>query len=127
MSLNDIFSDDSFLPTLMVIFVVIMIIAIPAGLAMGKKVNREVYGDSESADPITEKRVKIVSRRSTPHPANQAVMVNMATFEMENGTRVELAIKDAAVYGVIVEGDCGTLRYQGKRFISFVRNNVNET
>ena len=127
MSLNDIFNDDSFLPTLMVIFVAIMIIAIPAGIAMGKKANKEVYGDSESADPITEKTVKIVSRRSIPHPANQAVTVNMATFEMANGARVELAVKDAAIYGVMVEGDRGTLRYQGKRFISFVRSNVHES
>lgn len=70
--------------------------------------------------------IKKKTRRTTPHPLNQAVMINMVVFELANGSRVELAIKDPNTYGVMVEGDRGTLKYLGKKFVSFERGNSNE-
>ncbi|WP_054973719.1 DUF2500 domain-containing protein [Paenibacillus sp. A3] len=43
-----------------------------------------------------------------------------ATFEFENGERVELPLKGPQ-YGLMAEGDFGELTYQGTRFIDFVR------
>ncbi|MFB6366075.1 DUF2500 domain-containing protein [Paenibacillus elgii] len=43
-----------------------------------------------------------------------------ATFEFEDGGRVELPLKGPQ-YGLLVEGDFGELTYQGTRFIDFVR------
>lgn len=42
------------------------------------------------------------------------------TFELMNGERMELYIPKNEV-GMLVEGDKGTLSFQGTRFISFVR------
>ena len=42
------------------------------------------------------------------------------TFELPNGERMELLIPNNAV-GMLVEGDKGTLTFQGTRFINFVR------
>lgn len=42
------------------------------------------------------------------------------TFELTNGERMELLIPNNAV-GMLVEGDKGTLTFQGTRFINFVR------
>jgi hypothetical protein len=44
-----------------------------------------------------------------------------ATFESENGDRMELRVPDKE-YGMLVEGDMGSLTYQGTRYKSFVRD-----
>lgn len=42
------------------------------------------------------------------------------TFEMANGERMELKVPSNE-FGMLVEGDTGTLQFQGTRFISFER------
>lgn len=126
MSINDLLDSEVMIPAMLVIFVVIMIFAIPAGLAMGKKINNNIYGDDEYGATKEEKNAKIIARRATSHPLNQAVMINMVVFELANGSRIELAIKDPNTYGIMVEGDRGTLKYQGKKFVGFERGNNNE-
>ncbi len=42
------------------------------------------------------------------------------TFEMINGERMELQVPSGE-FGMMVEGDQGTLQFQGTRFISFTR------
>lgn len=127
MSVNDLLDSEILIPMMLVSFVVIMIVFVPIGLAIGKKTNNRIYGDDECGAAKEEKGAKIIARRTTPHPMNQAVMINMVVFELANGSRVELAIKDPKIYGVMVEGDCGTLKYQGKKFVSFERGSNNET
>ncbi len=127
MTVNDLLDSEVFIPAMLVIFVVVMIFAIPAGVAMSKKTNNEIYGDNECGTIKEERNAKIVARTITPHPINKEVMVNKIVFELENGSRVELAIKDPNNYGVMVEGDYGTLKYQGKKFIGFERGSTNET
>ena len=43
---------------------------------------------------------------------------HFVTFELENGGRVELGVKDSE-YGMLAEGDQGLLTYQGTRYIGF--------
>lgn len=43
-----------------------------------------------------------------------------ATFETENGDRIELLLPERE-YGVLFEGDFGLLTFQGTRFLSFAR------
>lgn len=43
------------------------------------------------------------------------------TFELEDGKRLEFHVK-GRVYGLLAEGDCGTLSYQGTRYLNFERN-----
>lgn len=125
MSINDLLATEIPFPVIL-IFIVIMMFAISTGIAMGKKVNKDIYGDDEHSATRVEKNVKIVARRTTPHPLNQALMINMVVFELADGNRVELAIKDINAYGIMVEGDCGTLKYQGKKFIDFERGDDGE-
>ena len=44
-----------------------------------------------------------------------------ATFEVESGSRMELAV-DGAEYGQLAQGDRGRLTFQGTRYMGFVRN-----
>jgi hypothetical protein len=43
-----------------------------------------------------------------------------ATFEVESGDRMELAV-GGRDYGLLVEGDSGRLTFQGTRFLGFER------
>ena len=43
-----------------------------------------------------------------------------ATFQVESGDRMEFHIPDRE-YGMLVEGDCGKLSFQGTRYKGFVR------
>ena len=126
MSINDVLDSDIVLPAMAIIFIVIMIIAIPAGISKSKKANESIYGDN-SDDVIKEERnAKIIAIRSNPHPLYTTIIINSVVFELVNGNRLELAIKDPNVFGVMVEGDIGILKYQGKKFIGFVRSNRSE-
>lgn len=43
------------------------------------------------------------------------------TFELENKQRLEFRLKSKD-YGLLAEGDIGTLTYQGTRYKGFTRN-----
>jgi len=42
------------------------------------------------------------------------------TFEVDSGDRMELCVPGPE-YGLLIEGDVGSLSFQGTRFLSFVR------
>lgn len=42
------------------------------------------------------------------------------TFEVESGDRMEYSV-NGSEYGMLVEGDCGTLKFQGTRYLGFTR------
>jgi len=42
------------------------------------------------------------------------------TFQVESGDRMELHVSGAD-YGVLIEGDCGKLTFQGTRYLGFDR------
>ena len=122
MSINDILNDDNFLLYCGVFFVVILIFAIPAGIAASKKTNKSIYGDEKSGDTTQYANATVVARRTSPHPLSPTVTLYLVVFEMTNGNRIELAIKDPAVYGTMVEGVSGVLLYRGKQFVRFKRS-----
>ncbi len=129
MSINDLLDSEWFLISILVAIGIGMLVAIPgiySGLSVAKETNNNIYGDDEYGEIKAERNAKIIARRTTPHPLNQAVMIYMVVFELANGSRVELAIKDPNTYGIMVEGDCGTLKYQGKKFVGFERGSNNE-
>ena len=66
---------------------------------------------------LIEEEALVVSKRS------QFIKVTSyyITFQLSNGERKEFSVS-AKNYGLIAEGDNGTLKYQGTRFVSFIRN-----
>ena len=42
------------------------------------------------------------------------------TFQVESGDRMELCVPGRE-YGILAEGDCGRLQFQGNRYLSFDR------
>ncbi|MBQ8909764.1 MAG: DUF2500 domain-containing protein [Oscillospiraceae bacterium] len=125
MSINDLLDSEWFLIIVLVGIGIGMLVAIPgmyAGISAGKQTTRNIYGDDEYGPILEDRNAKIIARRTTPHPLNQALMVNRVVFELADGNRMEFAIRDLNTYAIMVEGDRGTLRYQGKKFISFERD-----
>lgn len=80
--------------------------------------------------PIVPVNAKIVAKRYnvSHHDHNDANNMHhtssstwyYATFEMSNGERMELQVPPGE-FGMLAEGDEGTLQFQGTRFISFTR------
>lgn len=73
---------------------------------------------------------KVVSKRTSVshghhHGANGHMHTTSstwyyATFEVESGDRMELALSGSE-YGMLAEGDSGKLTFQGTRYLSFER------
>ncbi len=126
MSINDLLNDEEFLECILVTLSLAILIAcaigIPFGTKLAKNANKAIYGDGEIYAERRETSVKVLSKRTSPHPNAPSIMVYWVTFELTNGSRLELALKDSSKYGLIVEGDMGTLRYAGKQFIDFERS-----
>ncbi|MBQ5335398.1 MAG: DUF2500 domain-containing protein [Oscillospiraceae bacterium] len=62
---------------------------------------------------------RVVSRR-TDTWGDHATTSYYATFEVESGDRIELSMSGTE-YGMLAEGDSGTLTFKGTDFISFTR------
>lgn len=80
--------------------------------------------------PIIPVEAKIVTKRYNVSHRNHHHSNNMhhhssstsyyVTFEMSNGERMELMVPSYE-FGMMVEGDNGTLQFQGTKFVSFIR------
>ena len=78
---------------------------------------------------ITAKKMKVSGHGGTMM-ANRVSAMNtihsstytdyFVTFELENGKRMELGVKDAD-FGMLAEGDQGRLSWQGTRYLGFER------
>ena len=112
---------------LIVVFAVLLIGAIGRGLYVWVRNNR---APQETADArITSKRMKVsghggtmmtnrISAMNTIHSSTRTQY--FVTFELENGKRLELGVKDPE-YGMLAEGDRGRLSWQGTRYLGFDR------
>lgn len=94
----------------------------------GTIIYRTIHVAKDKKKPIIPVRAKVVSKRTQLHGGNNmhhdmhthAHTYYYATFEFENGERMELAIPSHHI-GYIVEGDTGILSFQGNLFVKFDR------
>lgn len=93
---------------------------------IAKSIKQNMYNNKQ---PIIPVQAKIVTKRTDVSHHHHGTSDNMhhssstwyyATFEMNNGERMELQVPSRE-FGMLVEGDEGTLEFQGTRFISFTR------
>lgn len=90
-----------------------------------KGIKQNMYNNKQ---PIIPVEAKVVTKRqdvSHHHHGSDNMHHSShtwyyATFELANGERMELQVPDRE-FGMLVEGDEGTLQFQGTRFISFIR------
>jgi len=127
MSINDLLASESLIPTMMVIFILILIIALPTGIVMGKKANKEIFGEQsveEAVNSAISKKATLVSKSVTPHPLSPTVSVYKMVFEYEDElsakNRLVFAIRDVNVFDALIEGDVGELVYSDNTFVDFI-------
>jgi hypothetical protein len=72
-----------------------------------------------SSSPVLTAQARVVGKRMEV-TGDHAVTWYYATFEVETGERIELVMKGEE-YGLLVEGDEGTITYQGEWFKGFQR------
>ena len=128
MSIMQLLESESFFTFLFLSLLFGLIFYIPIKFAIGKKIQDDIYGgeENEEKEKKEEKNAKIVARRTIPHPLFKRTVFNTVIFELSDGSRLRLGIKKQNLFDIMVEGDYGTLRHQGKKFISFIRNSKEE-
>lgn len=124
MSINDLLDAD-ILPPFVIVTLIFILVVIPVSVTLGKKhaaeKEVELYGDSfnlKNEDEIII-AAEVIDKRSVPHPHAPSVSVNYLLFEQRDGVRKEFAIRDINVFGTIIKGDVGILKYYSNHFVSF--------
>jgi len=97
--------------------VCLMVAAIIYSLVKAAK--DKAYNDSQ---PRNQVAARIVSRREQLSGGGETRIrtTHFCTFELANNIRLELKVPEES-FGLMVEGDNGTLDYQGNRFFTFSR------
>ena len=118
---------NSLMTILFVVFGVLLVGVIGRGIYVWMKNNNSPQ-ETVNAQ-VVAKRMKVTGHGGTAMARNTSNM-NMlhsstytnyfVTFELENGKRLELGVKDPE-YGMLAEGDRGRLSYQGTRYLGFER------
>ena len=70
---------------------------------------------------VVTKRTHHRHHHATNHMHSHTSTHYYVTFQVESGDRMELSVTGAE-YGLLAEGDIGQLRFQGTRYLGFVRN-----
>lgn len=76
-------------------------------------------GIKNSNSPVVIEPAHVVAKRMDVS-GDHSYTTYYATFEVQNGVRMELVVKGAE-YGLLAESDYGNLSYQGTRYLSFER------
>jgi hypothetical protein len=87
-----------------------------------------------NSQPVLNVQAKVVSKRAdvSSHMHSDADGIGhhhhstttyYATFQVESGDRMELHI-NGSEYGMLAEGDCGKLTFQGTRYLGFERQEL---
>lgn len=80
--------------------------------------------------PVETVRARVVAKRgNTTHhthmngsmPMSSSSTTYYATFELDGGERMEFRLRGSD-YGLLVEGDAGTLSFRGTRYLGFERD-----
>lgn len=100
------------------IFVVFVIVAVSVLVKIGRGLSDWSYNNSQ---PVLSRKATVVSKRLevTGH-GNHGSTTYYATFELEDGDRRELKLSGSE-YGLLADGDTGSLSFQGSRFVGFDR------
>lgn len=111
------FLENNFFDTIPTFFVIFFIIII--GTIIFIIVKSLSQGVKNSNSPVIVEPARVIAKRIDVS-GDHSYTTYYATFEVQNGMRMELAVKGAE-YGLLAERDDGTLSYQGTRYLSFER------
>lgn len=100
-----------------------LVFALVMGMFLFTIVKGIRQGIKNNNSPRLRVPAKVVAKRQQYRRGTQNTMGHTwyyVTFEVESGDRMELET-EGEEYGMLVEGDAGTLSFQGTRFLGFER------
>ncbi len=95
----------------------IIVFTLVRGVAQWKHNNESPRLSIEAT--VVAKRTRVSTHHHNDMPTRSTTYY--ATFQVASGDRMELVIPSAQI-GYLVEGDRGTLSFQGTRFLGFERH-----
>lgn len=102
-----------------VMFVVVFLMIIIKGLTQWNKNNHSPRLTVEAT--VVTKRMDVSHHHhGGEHPHTTHSTTYYVTFEVESGDRMELHVPGSE-YGMLIEGDHGSLSFQGTRYLGFER------
>ncbi len=113
---------DIITPLFFIIFICVFIYILVGNIRQWHKNNQSPIVDAD-AKIVTKRQHRTTHHNGTdniPHSSTSYYV----TFEFKSGDRLELCVKGSE-YGLLAEGDKGTLKFQGTRYLGFERN-INE-
>lgn len=112
--------------TIVPIFITVIFVAV-VGMFVVTAVRGAATWSKNNASPRLTVSAQVVAKRmSVSHHHGQDNVSSSftsyyATFQVESGDRMEFSV-NGPEYGMLVEGDRGTLSFQGTRYLGFERS-----
>jgi hypothetical protein len=100
-----------------VIFIFVVIIVIIVGKILASFAQ---WSENNAQPERCDEATLVAKRTDVSGGKNSTSTTYYATFELAGGERKELEIPDDQ-FGLLVEGDRGSLKHQGTRFLGFAR------
>ena len=97
--------------------VIFIIVVVSILFVLLKALTQWQYNNQQ---PVLSVAARVVAKRTEVSGREHTSTYYYCTFEVTNGTRHELRVTGRE-YGQLVEGDNGTLTYQGTRYRGFSR------
>jgi len=112
-------------------FIVTIGFLIILGLIIARLIQSGRTWSKNNNSPVLTVNAKVVAKRMSVNHHHHSGTNNMAghsssstdyfvTFQVDSGDRMELRVPNSE-YGMLVEGDTGSLTFQGTRYKGFVR------
>ena len=114
---------DSLMFTIAPIFIIVIFVAV-VGMLVVTAVRGAAAWSKNNDSPRLTVSARVVSKRTRVSGGSGDLMASTsyyATFQVESGDRMEFAVSGPE-YGLLAEGDQGSLTFQGTRYLSFERS-----
>lgn len=107
------------------IFIIVIFVAVVGMFVVTAVRGVRTWSKNNASPRLTVSAQVVTKRTSVTHHHSQNGMGRSstwyyATFQVESGDRMEFAVSGPE-YGLLAEGDQGTLTFQGTRYLSFER------
>ena len=108
------------------IFIIVIFVAVVGMFVVTAVRGVSTWSKNNASPRLTVSAEVVTKRTSVTHHHSQNDMSHSstwyyATFQVESGDRMEFAVSGPE-YGMLAEGDRGTLTFQGTRYLSFERS-----
>ena len=100
------------------LFIGIFVVVIVRGISQWNKNNNSPRLTVPAT--VVSKRANVSHHRAGEHHHSHTSTSYYVTFEVESGDRMELHMSGTE-YGLLIEGDKGSLSFQGTRYLGFER------